>query len=143
MPNFQKWLNVLKDLGYSSYYEVLNAKDYGIPQNRDRVFCVSIFGDYEYTFPEPIPLTKRLKDVLENEVDEKYYINTERAEELIGNLIDRGILPIKKNECGTCGVDLTTNHPEIRDVANCVKAAQRGITNFRQDEFGAVVKDNE
>lgn len=93
MENFQKWLNVLKELGYSSYYQVLNAKDYGVPQNRERVFCLSILGDYTYTFPEPIPLKKRLKDVLEDHVSEKYYINTEKADKLIGNLIDRGVLP--------------------------------------------------
>ena len=52
-----------------------NAKDYGVAQNRERVFIVSILGEYNYTFPKPIPLTKRLKDYLEDEVDEKYYLS--------------------------------------------------------------------
>lgn len=51
-----------------------NAKDYGVPQNRNRCFMVSLLGDYSYSFPLPMPLTKRLKDILEKDVDEKYYL---------------------------------------------------------------------
>lgn len=65
----------LEQLGYKNYNEVLNAKDYGIPQNRERIFMVSILGDYSYTFPEPIKLELRLKDLLEENVDEKYYLS--------------------------------------------------------------------
>lgn len=65
----------LERLGYTNYADVLNAKDYGVAQNRERVFIVSILGEYNYTFPKPIPLTKRLKDYLEDEVDEKYYLS--------------------------------------------------------------------
>ena len=75
MPLFAKWLNTLEELGYKNWWKVLNAKDYGVPQNRERVFVVSILGGGQYQFPEPIPLTKRLKDVLEPQVDEKYYIS--------------------------------------------------------------------
>lgn len=65
----------LESLGYSNYVETMNAKDYGIAQNRDRVFMVSILGDYYYEFPQKIKLEKRLKDYLESEVDEKYYLS--------------------------------------------------------------------
>lgn len=65
----------LERMGYTNYADVLNAKDYGVAQNRERVFIVSILGEYNYTFPKPIPLTKRLKDYLEDEVDEKYYLS--------------------------------------------------------------------
>lgn len=75
--DFQKWLDVLESLGYSNYYSDLNAKDYGVPQNRNRCFMVSLLGNYSYTFPLPIPLTKRLKDILETDVDEKYYLSDE------------------------------------------------------------------
>lgn len=77
-PDFDRWLQKLDSLGYNNYYSVLNAKDYGVPQNRERVFVVSIRKDIDkrgYTFPEKMPLTKRLKDILENEVDEKFYLN--------------------------------------------------------------------
>ena len=83
-PNFDKWLEWLEDQGYTNYYQILNAKDYGIPQNRERVFVVSILGEHEpYEFPEPIELELRLKDVLENEVDEKFYLSKEKSEKLI------------------------------------------------------------
>jgi DNA (cytosine-5)-methyltransferase 1 len=64
----------LETLGYTNYTETMNAKDYGVAQNRDRVFMVSILGDYYYEFPKPLKLEKRLKDYLEASVDEKFYI---------------------------------------------------------------------
>lgn len=76
LPLFHRWLGVLEDLGYTNYYSVINAKDCGIPQNRERIFCVSIHGDHDiYRFPAPIPLELRLKDVLEDEVDDKYVLS--------------------------------------------------------------------
>ncbi len=77
-PYFDKWLDYLESLGYVNYWKVLNAKDFGIPQNRERVFVVSILGEHKpYEFPDTIPLTKRIKDVLEGQVDEKYYLSQE------------------------------------------------------------------
>lgn len=73
--DFMKWYVALENMGYQSYYKVLNAKDYGIPQNRERCFMVSILGEYNYTFPKPIPLRLKLKDMLEESVGEKYYIS--------------------------------------------------------------------
>ncbi len=91
-PGFKKWLRLLEELGYTNYWQVLNAKDYGIPQNRERVFCVSILGTHEpYVFPKPIPLDKRLKDVLEDEVDERFYISQEKTEKLISQIKDKDI----------------------------------------------------
>lgn len=74
---FATVLESLEQAGYNNYYKVLNAKDYGIPQNRERVFIVSIRKDIDngtFEFPESIPLDKRLKDVLETEVDERFYL---------------------------------------------------------------------
>lgn len=77
--DFGGWLEFLESKGYHNYYKRLNAKNYGIPQNRDRCFMVSLLGDYYYTFSEPKPVPKpvklRLKDFLESEVDEKYYLS--------------------------------------------------------------------
>ena len=83
--NFDAYIEDLNNLGYTSYYKVLNAKDFGIPQNRERVFTISIRNDInkEFKFPEPFDNGIRLKDLLEKEVDEKYYINTEKANKLI------------------------------------------------------------
>lgn len=82
-PDFEEWLRSLEELGYTNYWQILNAKDYGVPQNRERVFCVSILGEHEpYIFPEKQELTLRLKDVLEDEVDEKFYLSEERVAQL-------------------------------------------------------------
>lgn len=62
-------------MGYKNYFQDLIATDYGIPQTRNRCFMVSILGDYSYTFPKPIPLELKLKDLLEKGVDEKYYLS--------------------------------------------------------------------
>ena len=76
LPLFNKWQAELESYGYSNFAQVLNAKDYGVPQNRERIFLVSILDDdARYHFPEPFKLEKRLKDVLEVNVDEKYYLS--------------------------------------------------------------------
>lgn len=85
--NFDGYLEIMDKLGYNSYYKVLNSKHYGIPQNRERVFTVSIRKDIDegYEFPEEIELTKKLKDVLEESVDEKYYLSDKLIAGLIAN----------------------------------------------------------
>lgn len=75
MPDFHKWQVRLEELGYKSYWQDLIATDYGIPQTRNRCFMVSILGNYSYTFPNPIPLKLKLKDMLEDNVNEKYYLS--------------------------------------------------------------------
>lgn len=73
--DFFEWCRFLENKGYKNYYKLMNSKNYGVPQNRNRCFMVSLLGDYLYEFPAPFPLEKRLKDVLEDKVDEKYYIS--------------------------------------------------------------------
>ena len=80
--NFDAYLEAMEKLGYRNYYQVLNAKDYGVPQNRERVFTVSIRGNQHFEFPKPTVLDKRLKDVLEEKVDEKYYLTDEQTKRL-------------------------------------------------------------
>lgn len=83
---FQVVLASLDVAGYNSYYAVLNAKDFGVPQNRERVFIVSIRKDIDtglFEFPEPIPLEKRLKDVLDEVVDESFYLPAETVSRII------------------------------------------------------------
>lgn len=129
--DFQKWIQFLESLGYTNFWKDLNAKDYGVAQNRNRCFMFSFLGNYTYRFPDPIPLTRKLKDYLEDEVDEKYYINNEKAEKLIKQLIDNGTLP--DAEVNTC-IDGTIKAPEKKTIANCIKAKyDAGISNFQQD----------
>lgn len=73
--DFDKWLDFLAELGYTNYWRVLNAKDYGIPQNRERVFCVSIRGEHKpFVFPKPKELSIRLRDMIDETVDERFYL---------------------------------------------------------------------
>ena len=108
MTDFQKWIDFLESKGYSNYWQDLNAKNYGVAQNRNRCFMVSILGDYTYDFPNPIPLEKTMKDYLEDEVDEKYYINNEKAQKLIQKLIDNGTLE------NTIATDRQTDRQTLR-----------------------------
>lgn len=69
-PQFDEWLDYLKSLGYTNYWKVLNAKDYGVPQNRERVFVISVLGDHKpYKFADKILLDKCIKDILEDKAD--------------------------------------------------------------------------
>ena len=92
ISDFHKWQDFLTEKGYTNYVEILNAKDFGVAQNRERCFMVSLLGQWNYKFPQPIPLTKTMKDYLEDEVDEKYYINSEKAQKLIQQLMESGQL---------------------------------------------------
>lgn len=83
LPNFEKWLALLESYGYTNYWQVLNAKDYGVPQNRERVFCVSVLDGRGYNFPEPVPLEKHLVDIMENNVDDKFYLKQETVDKLV------------------------------------------------------------
>lgn len=81
MPFLLQWEEYLKEQGYSTFTQVLNAKNYGVPQNRERLFQIGILDkSAHYTFPKPFPLELRLKDVLEENVDEKYYLSDKMLE---------------------------------------------------------------
>lgn len=86
---FELFLKELEEYGYNVYWKVLNAKDYGIPQNRERVYCVIIRKDCDngqFEFPKPIPLTKLLSDMLEDNVGERYYLSDEKVSQMISSL---------------------------------------------------------
>lgn len=85
VKDFNKWQLRLEELGYKNYFQDLIATDYGIPQTRNRCFMVSILGDYSYTFPKPMPLKLKLKDMLEDNVDEKYYLSEKGIQYICGN----------------------------------------------------------
>lgn len=83
LPQLNKWQAELEAYGYTNFTKTLNAKDFGTPQNRNRVFMVSILGDANFEFPQPFELTCRLKDVLDDVVDEKYYISDEKMQAML------------------------------------------------------------
>ena len=128
---FETVLTSLDKAGYNNYWQVLNAKDYGVPQNRERVFIVSIRKDIDtgaFTFPEKQELKLRVKDVLEPVVDEKYYINTDKAKELIKKFIENNqINEIDQNPkiqwCGSYNGHQSGNVVYERGICNCIDVA--------------------
>lgn len=80
--DFQEWEFKLQSLGYSNYVKVLDAKDYGIPQSRKRVFMISILGGGNYRFPKQKPLETLMFDLMEEQVDEKYYLSNKQIENI-------------------------------------------------------------
>lgn len=137
-PYFEKWLNYLESQGYNNYWEVLNAKDYGVPQNRERVFVVSILKEYDtgFRFESGFDSGIRLRHILEDSVDEKYYINTERASVLIDKLMEAGYLKGNITPC-----DSTIMKPKSLEVANCITARyDAGIQNKQSIGVAVVEK---
>ena len=94
LSDFESWQRFLRGRGYQNFYADLNARDFGIPQNRVRCFMVSILSDeyVDFEFPEKIELQTVMKDYLEESVDERFCINSEKAEKLIQQLVDSGVL---------------------------------------------------
>ena len=133
---FNTVLNSLAEVGYNNYWKVLNAKDYGVPQNRERIFIISIRKDIDtgaFTFPEKQELKLRVKDMLEPVVDEKYYIDNERSRNLIRQITAKFDLG------GDIAVsDGTIKEPDLKDIANCITARyDAGVQN--QKSIGTMV----
>lgn len=126
IDQFNSWVGWLDELGYNTYWQVLDAKDYGIPQHRERVFAVSIRKDVDegFQFPSPIPLTKSLFDLLEDEVDEKYYL-TEGA-------IESYIVSTERNALTGNGFAFEPRERESTVIAKTIttKAGSRMTDNF-------------
>lgn len=113
--NFNKYIETLNSLGYNNYHKILNAKDYGVPQNRERVYTISIRKDIDngrFKFPEKEVLHFRLKDILEAEVDEKYYL----SERMVNGFIRHNE---KHKQKGTGFIWKAKNE---KDIANTVRA---------------------
>lgn len=135
--DFDSLLRELGELGYNSYWKVLNAKNFGIAQNRERVFVISIRKDVDdgrFEFPRGFDNGLRLKDFLEDEVGEKYYIENEKASKLLDDLKNKELLNGEK-----FGIDCTINNPKERAISNCITSRQdRGISNRKQEGTAVV-----
>lgn len=102
---FNEWCVRLDELGYNTYWQILNGKDCGIPQNRERVFAVSIRKDIDtglFQFPKPFDTGIRLKHILDDEVDDKFYINSDAAKKCLSEMADNGILDKEAKELTDC-----------------------------------------
>lgn len=125
--DFQTWMKSLEKLGYSNYWQDLNAKNYGIPQSRNRTFMVSILGNHKYDFPKPIDLHLKLKDMLENEIEEKYYL----SQKMVNYFMSDGTSNYPRRERF-----LQNINRENQDVGNAITtlASQRPTDNFVLDD---------
>lgn len=124
--NFLKFLDYLESLGYKNSWAVLNARDYGVPQNRERVFCISeLESKRDFVFPEPTELKFKLDDILEKDVDERYYLNN-------GQVMDKPI----KQEYSYC---LDSNYWKGTTLQSFLKKHRRQLVTDRVNEFGQYV----
>ena len=129
LEDFNKWKFRLEELGYKNYFKDLIATDYGIPQTRNRCFMISLLGDYSYTFPKPIPLKLKLKDMLEDNVDEKYYLSEKGMEYICGNALNKDL----KDHIDRSKAKL---NKEIAYTINTKQDRRCGDANFILDGYG-------
>ena len=130
----------MDQLGYDTYWQVLNAKNYGIPQNRERVFAVSIRKDLnqKYEFPKAEPLTKKLADMLEDEVDEKYYLSQDKVQNFIRTLENKNI----SNTIRAGGRGSLDRHQwdlvAVKEKVVCEQRCDEGLRFFKDYAIGTL-----
>lgn len=124
--NFLKFLDYLENLGYKNCWAVLNARDYGVPQNRERVFCISeLESKRNFVFPEPVELKLKLNDVLDSDVDERYYLKK-------GQVMDKPI----NQEYSYC---LDSNYWKGTTLESFLKKHRRQLVTDKVNEVGQYV----
>lgn len=173
IDDFNNLLEVLDELGFNAYWQVLNGKECGIPQNRERVFVICIRKDIDnnkFSFPKPFDNGIRLKDLLEETIDEKYYLSKQIQERFVSKIEGENIVGRLPNGNGTnfsndmvfgtdnnigtlkatdykdpkkilCEIDKSYNNPKLIENANCITPREdRGVSN-RKAEGTAVIED--
>lgn len=123
--NFEKFLEYLENLGYKNSWAILNARDYGIPQNRERVFCISIYQGEEFIFPKPVDLKMPLYDMLDSDVSENYYLRN-------GQVLDKPI----EQEVSYC---LDSNYWKGVTLKSFLEKHRRQLVTDKKDTTGAYV----
>lgn len=136
---FKTVLESLEQAGYKNYYDVLNAKDYGVPQNRDRVFIISIRKDLDdgsFVFPEKTPLNNRLCDILESEVDEKFYLSNEQINKIKNSNFNQESKRIQTKEI--CDTLLARDYKDPK----CIRVGGLYDTEKSKHQAGAIYDAN-
>lgn len=121
-PYLKEWIRFLEGQSYSNYTKVLNAKDFGVPQNRERVFMVSILGEVSFHFPKPFTLEKRLKYVLEKDVDESFYL----SEKVVNTFLARN----EKNKAKGNGFKFEPTMGDVIASSILTNAGSRDCDNY-------------
>lgn len=127
LPLFNRWQGVLEKLGYANYAQVLNSKNYGVPQNRERIFLVSVRSDCKpspYYFPKPFPLDSRLKDVLEEDVDDSFYLSDATVHKFIEHC--------DRKQLEGCGFKFEPSTPPHNGIAKAItsRSGTRETDNY-------------
>lgn len=152
IADFNKWIEFLESKGYSNYWKDLNAKDYGIPQSRNRCYMVSILGEYSYEFPGPVPLELKLGDMLEQDVDEKYYLSDKKIrtihkwnsqerplEKVYGkNSIARTLTTRSGAECGS----LATFSEQFEETTDIVPLLENPVSELKRTSCNELLQKN-
>lgn len=131
---FAKWQHYLEDMGYSNFTQVLNSKNYGVPQNRERVFMVSILDCRNlFHFPQPFPLERRLRHVLEQNVDESYYLSEEQVQKIIAHCA--------RKQAEGCGFKTNFQTPDGIAGAIKTKEGSREYDTYIKEELPPPAKE--
>lgn len=121
--NFDKYIDKMEQMGYMNYYQVLNAKHYGIPQNRERIFVVSVLNGRDFKFPEPFDNGVKLRDLLLENVNEKYYLSEEQYQKIICSTFNQERGRLQKGEI--CSTLLARDFVSAKCVAVPIKEATK------------------
>ena len=140
MKDFEGWMEFLEEKGYTNYWQDLNSRFFGVAQNRNRTFMVSLLGGLNFEFPRGFELKKKMVDYLEENVDEKYYVNNEKAQNVIDRLLISGDLKTEKsnNEIQLVGNmededDITNQHARVYNPNGIM--ATLGASGFSIDKY--------
>lgn len=136
MPDFQEWLSYLESRGYKTTWQDMNAMNYGIPQSRNRCIAVSILGGYDFQFPKPIPLTTVMRDFLEEKVDDKYYLTSDKAKALVDQLVADGTILTSLVGGGTDAIQLRNMGSSDENRNPSAKGAKIAATLLSRDYKG-------
>lgn len=134
--DFKDWQNFLSNLGYQNTWADLNAKNYGIPQNRNRTFMVSILGNSFYEFPEPFPLKLKLKDLIEDTVDEKYYLSEKQVNGIVNSSFAQKRNSIQNTECCETLLARDGRDPKCVAISSSIPIKENTIKGYAIASYG-------
>lgn len=145
LPYLHKWYSFLTEMGYTNFTQILNSKNFGVPQNRERVFMVSILGDAWFDFPKPFQSDKKLKDLLDENVDDRYYL----SQRCLSSFIRKNEIQREKGNGftfnptnGDCIAKTITTHPNDRLYDNYIIEPLEPRTDGISNTITTVQKDN-